>query len=84
MGKYFSINFYTFACSYDLINWTKWTGIPLIEPSEVYDSKYAHKPCVVFHNGIVYHFYNAVDNNDNRGIALATSHDLGKSSIAFK
>ena len=72
-----------FACSYDLVNWTRWDGDDLISPSEPFDIKYAHKPCVIKHNGVVYHFYCAVDNNDNRGIAVATSKDLGKSVLEF-
>lgn len=69
--------FERFACSYDLINWTDWSGPDLIAPSEDYDEKYAHKPWVIKWNGIVYHFYNAVGNR-GRVIALATSKDLTK------
>lgn len=75
--------FDTFACSYDLVNWTEWTGAHLIEPSEAYDGLFAHKPWVMKHNGIVYHFYNAVDPLGNRGIALATSKEIGKSPVQF-
>ena len=64
--------FDTFACSYDLKHWTKWEGKPLIEPSEPYDAKFAHKPWVIKHNGVVYHFYCAVGDK-GRGLALATS-----------
>jgi predicted GH43/DUF377 family glycosyl hydrolase len=67
--------FDTFACSYDLVKWTKWTGKHLVEPSTKWDQKYAHKPWVVTHNGVVYHFYCAVG-NQGRVIALATSKDL--------
>ncbi|MDO4273391.1 MAG: hypothetical protein Q4D16_06975 [Eubacteriales bacterium] len=63
----------TFACSEDLVNWTKWDGQPLIFPSEGYDRIYAHKPFVLKHEGIVYHFYCAVGDK-GRGIALAVSH----------
>lgn len=73
----------TFAASYDLINWTDWTGTDLIIPSETYDEKYAHKSCVVKHDGVVYHFYCAVNSDEQRGIALATSKDLGKSDIKY-
>jgi hypothetical protein len=38
---------------------------------------------VIKHDGIVYHFYCAVDAADNRGIAVATSKDLGTSKIKF-
>ena len=64
--------FDTFACSYDLKHWTKWEGKPLVEPSEPYDKTYAHKPWVIKHDGVVYHFYCAVGDK-GRGIALATS-----------
>lgn len=74
----------TFACSYDLVNWTDWQGEPLIEPSEAYDALYAHKPCVVKHKGIVYHFYCAVSKDNNRGIAVATSKEIGKSTLHFE
>lgn len=76
--------FNRFACSTDLINWTDWTGENLIQPSEDFDSQYAHKPYVIKWNGAVYHFYCAVDKNNQRGIAVATSVDLGKSKIRFK
>lgn len=69
--------FERFACSYDLINWTDWTGPDLITPSESYDNKYAHKPWVIKADDIVYHFYNAVG-DQGRVIALATSKDLTK------
>ncbi len=69
--------FDTFACSTDLVNWTKWEGPHLIEPSEPWDKKYAHKPWVVKHDGVVYHFYCAVG-DQGRVIALATSKDLKK------
>ncbi|HBL78029.1 MAG TPA: glycosylase [Prolixibacteraceae bacterium] len=73
-----------FACSYDLINWTDWTGDDLISPSEEYDNQYAHKPFVIKYKGIVYHYYCAVDKKGNRGIAVATSVDIGKSKLQFQ
>lgn len=76
--------FNRFACSYDLVNWTEWEGPHLIEPTEEYDGLFAHKSYVIKHNGIVYHFYNAVDKKGNRGIALATSKDIGESPVKFK
>jgi predicted GH43/DUF377 family glycosyl hydrolase len=72
-----------FACSYDLVNWTDWTGADLIRSSEPYDMKYAHKSYVVKWKGVGYHFYCAVDAKDHRGIAVATSVDIGKSKIEF-
>ncbi len=73
--------FERFACSYDLVNWTVWNGDDLIAPSEPYDDVYAHKPCVLKYNGIVYHFYCAVNKKGLRSIAVATSKDLGKSKL---
>jgi predicted GH43/DUF377 family glycosyl hydrolase len=67
--------FDTFACSYDLTHWTKWTGPDLISPTEPWDKTFAHKPWVLKHDGIVYHFYCAVG-TEGRLIALATSKDL--------
>ena len=75
--------FNRFACSYDLVHWTEWNGPNLIEPSEKYDGLFAHKSYVIKDDGIVYHFYNAVDKKGNRGIALATSMDIGKSEMTF-
>ncbi len=67
--------FDTIAASRDMVNWTKWTGPKLIEPSEPWDQTYAHKPWVLKHDGVVYHFYCAVG-NEGRVIALATSKNL--------
>jgi len=75
--------FNRFACSYDLLHWTDWTGANLIESSEPFDEKFAHKSFVLKHKGVVYHFYCAVNNKDQRGIAVATSVDMGKSALAF-
>lgn len=76
--------FNRFACSYDLVHWTDWGGEHLIAPSEPYDELFAHKSFVIKHQGVVYHFYCAVNNKDQRGIAVATSRDLGKSSLCFR
>lgn len=67
--------FDTFAVSRDLVHWTKWDGPNLIEPSEPWDKTFAHKPWVLKHDGVVYHFYCAVG-TEGRAIALATSRDL--------
>jgi predicted GH43/DUF377 family glycosyl hydrolase len=67
--------FDTFACSRDLVNWTKWNGPHLVQPSESWDKTYAHKPWVLKHEGVVYHFYCAVG-EEGRVLALATSRDL--------
>lgn len=76
--------FNRFAASKDLIHWTDWTGDNLIESSEEYDAQYAHKSFVVKHDGVVYHYYCAVDKAGNRGIAVATSQDKGKSTLTFE
>jgi predicted GH43/DUF377 family glycosyl hydrolase len=60
--------FDTFAASYDLVHWTKWTGPDLIGPSLPWDKTYAHKPWVLKHGGVVYHFYCAVG-TEGRGIS---------------
>ncbi|MBO4658239.1 MAG: beta-galactosidase [Prevotella sp.] len=73
----------TFAASHDLVHWTDWTGDDLIIPSKPYDGMFAHKSCVVKHEGIVYHFYCAVNQAGQRGIALATSKHLGQSEVHF-
>lgn len=67
--------FDTFAASQDLVHWTRWEGPHLIEPSEPWDAEYAHKPWLLKHNGVVYHFYCAVG-DQGRVIALATSHPM--------
>jgi predicted GH43/DUF377 family glycosyl hydrolase len=67
--------FDTFACSYDLVTWTKWTGANLTEPSEPWDKEFAHKPGVIYYNGVVYHFYCATG---DQGRVIATSIDMKK------
>ena len=67
--------FDTFACSHDLVHWTKWTGEHLISSSEPWDKTFAHKPWMLKHDGVVYHFYCAVG-TAGRVIALATSRDM--------
>ena len=79
--KYNAYN--TFAVSRDLIHWQDWTGEDLIIPSKPYDEMFAHKSCVVKHDGVVYHFYCAVNNDQQRGIAVATSRKMGRSAVRF-
>ena len=57
-----------------MVHWEK-SYIPLTERNSTYSSTYAHKPCVVKKNGVVYHYYNAVG-SEGRLIALDTSIDL--------
>lgn len=75
--------FNTFACSYDLIHWYDWQGDDLIFPSKPYDNLFAHKSYVINYKGVVYHFYCAVNQYDQRGIAVATSKPMGRSEIRF-
>lgn len=75
--------FNTFACSYDLINWTEWQGPDLIIPSEDYDDLFADKSFLIEYQGTVYHFYCAVNKDEQRGIAVATSRPVGRSDIHF-
>jgi len=75
--------FNTFAVSRDLVNWQEWQGDDLIYPTKPYDEMFAHKSYVLKHNGVVYHFYCAVNNSDQRGIAVATSVPMGKSDVSF-
>lgn len=75
--------FNRFACSYDLVHWTDWKGADLIHASEPYDDRFAHKSFVVKYKGVVYHFYCATNKKDQRGIAVATSVDRGKSKLNF-
>ncbi len=75
--------FNTFAASYDLVHWTDWKGADLVIPSKEYDEMFAHKSYVIKHNGVVYHFYCAVNNSEQRGIAIATSKPMGRSAVRF-
>ncbi len=75
--------FNRFAVSNDLMHWKDWEGEDLINSSEPYDNMFAHKSFVVKDNGIVYHFYCAVNKGEQRGIAVATSKDIGKSEMNF-
>lgn len=79
--KYNAYN--TFSVSRDLLHWQDWTGADLIVPSKPYDEMFAHKSYVVKHDGVVYHFYCAVNNDQQRGIAMATSVPLGRSNVTF-
>jgi hypothetical protein len=63
------------------VNWTKWTGPDLISPSESWDKTFAHKPWMIKHEGVVYHFYCAVSKEGGRVLALATSKDLKAKSV---
>ena len=75
---YFRLNeaggaFDTFACSYDLVRWTQWTGAPLIAPEQPWENVHAHKPWLIRWQGVNYHFYCAVNDRNERFIAVAHS-----------
>lgn len=63
----------TFAVSENLTEWKKWDGEPLIKSEYEWENVYAHKAWVVCHDGVVYHYYCAVNSQGERYIALATS-----------
>ena len=63
----------TFACSRDLVNWTVWNGLPLVTSEFAFENIHAHKPWFIRHNGKNYHFYCAVNDQNERFIALAAS-----------
>lgn len=67
--------FNSFACSYDLVNWTKWRGEVLMTTTQPYERSQAHKPWIIKDNGIVYQFY-AANGDQGFGIGLATSVPL--------
>lgn len=79
--KYDAYN--TFAVSRDLVNWQDWEGADLVYPSKPYDDMFAHKSYVLKHQGVVYHFYCAVNHAGQRGIAVATSVPMGRSQVSF-
>lgn len=79
--KYNAYN--TFAVSRDLVNWQDWEGADLIYPSKPYDDMFAHKSYVLKHQGVVYHFYCAVNHAGQRGIAVATNVPMGRSQVSF-
>jgi len=64
-----------YANSTDGINWVKYSGNPIltIGSPNSYDDKHAHKPSVVYKDGIYYMYYSAQKEGGNRTIALATS-----------
>jgi hypothetical protein len=47
-----------------------------VGPPGSVDSTYAHKPSVVFHQGVLYHFYCAVSPEYGRGISVAASRPM--------
>ena len=63
----------SFACSRDLRGWTVWEGEPLVKSEYPFENGHAHKPWFIRYNGKNYHFYCAVNDQNERFIALAVS-----------
>lgn len=63
----------TFACSRDLKNWTIWKGKSLIQSEYEWENVHAHKTWFIRKNGVNYHFYCAINKDNERYIALAVS-----------
>lgn len=69
----------------DGIAWTNAEDFPLgwrpvaqnpilkVGPAGSFDAQHAHKPFVVVHNGVYYHYYTAVADDETREIAVATA-----------
>ncbi len=66
----------TFAVSEDLMHWVKWQGQPLVQSQYEWENVYAHKQWILSESGVVYHFYCAVNDKNERFVALASSLDL--------
>ena len=62
-------------------NHCAWLGEPLIKSEYAWENLYAHKPWVVVQDGVVYHFYCAVNNQGERFIALATSQSIENNNV---
>lgn len=70
------------AASTDWLHWRKTRWNPILDVGEpgTYDELHAHKPCVLKHEGVWYHFYTSVGRmggtENMRAIALATSRRI--------
>ncbi len=66
------------ALSPDLLTTEKCEGVLVdVGAADSVDEKYAHKPSLIYRNGVLYHFYCAVARDDTRGISVATSKPAG-------
>lgn len=63
----------SFACSRDLRSWNVWDGELLVKSEHPFENGHAHKPWFIRYNGKNYHFYCAVNDQNERFIALAVS-----------
>ena len=62
------------ALSPDLLRYEKCDGVSIdVGAPGAIDEKYAHKPSVIAHKGVLYHFYCAVAKDNARGISVALS-----------
>lgn len=75
------VAFDRFAWSYDLVHWTEGTGDDLLKSSKPYDEQFAHNSFVVKYKEVVFYFYCTLRKENQRGIAVATSADKGKSVL---
>ena len=66
----------TFAVSKNLSDWQLWDGEPLVKSEREWENVFAHKSYVLKYQNVVYHFYCAVNDKNERFIALATSKKL--------
>lgn len=68
------------ALSPDLLKTEKCAGVLVdVGATGSVDARYAHKPSMIYRNGVLYHFYCAVAKDDTRGISVALSKPIGKS-----
>lgn len=63
----------TFAVSEDLVNWVKWNEEPIMRKTEEWENVFAHKQWIIKKDGVVYQYYCAVNDKNERAIALAVS-----------
>lgn len=65
------------ALSPDLLKTEKCDGVLVdVGAAGSVDARYAHKPSMIYRNGVLYHFYCAVATDDTRGISVALSKPL--------
>lgn len=64
-------------------HWYDWAGDDLIFSIRGYDNCYAYKSSVVKHDGIVYHFYRAVNDKKQRGFTVAVNKPMEHSKVHF-
>lgn len=70
----------TFAVSEDLLHWKKWEGAPLVKSEYEWENVFAHKQWIIKEGEQVYHFYCAVNDKNERYIALATKNKINSLS----